>query len=206
MNRRDGVLCLSPEAGAYAELHEAALAVHPFDVEQTAQRAPPRAVDGRRRTARSGGATPRARRGAHAAHLARGARHPRALIAVARSPSTTARPAGPSTSTSASKIPGGASADRTPMRIVCATAPDSASRVEHVERDEVAGVVAREHRNRRTARRARPSPSPCRREPAGAAPPTSGPAAARRGRSAGRARRRTPAPPPRATARCASGS
>jgi trehalose 6-phosphate synthase len=30
------VLCLSPEAGAYAELHEAALAVHPFDVEQTA--------------------------------------------------------------------------------------------------------------------------------------------------------------------------
>ncbi len=36
VNRRDGVLCLSPEAGAYAELHEAALAVHPFDVEQTA--------------------------------------------------------------------------------------------------------------------------------------------------------------------------
>jgi trehalose 6-phosphate synthase len=36
VNQRDGVLCLSPEAGAYAELHEAAIAVHPFDVEQTA--------------------------------------------------------------------------------------------------------------------------------------------------------------------------
>jgi len=36
VNGRDGVLCLSPEAGAYAELHGAALAVHPFDVEQTA--------------------------------------------------------------------------------------------------------------------------------------------------------------------------
>jgi trehalose 6-phosphate synthase len=36
VNARDGVLCLSPEAGAYAELHDAALAVHPFDVEQTA--------------------------------------------------------------------------------------------------------------------------------------------------------------------------
>jgi trehalose 6-phosphate synthase len=36
VNRRDGVLCLSPEAGAYAELHEAAVAVHPYDVEQAA--------------------------------------------------------------------------------------------------------------------------------------------------------------------------
>lgn len=36
VNRRDGVLCLSPEAGAYAELQEAAVAVHPFDVEQAA--------------------------------------------------------------------------------------------------------------------------------------------------------------------------
>jgi len=36
VNRRDGVLCLSPEAGSYAELHEAALTVHPYDVEQAA--------------------------------------------------------------------------------------------------------------------------------------------------------------------------
>jgi trehalose 6-phosphate synthase len=35
LNRRDGVLCLSPEAGAYEELSEAALAVHPWDVAQT---------------------------------------------------------------------------------------------------------------------------------------------------------------------------
>jgi trehalose 6-phosphate synthase len=36
VNRRDGVLCLSPEAGAYDELQGAALAVHPYDIEQTA--------------------------------------------------------------------------------------------------------------------------------------------------------------------------
>jgi trehalose 6-phosphate synthase len=35
-NRRDGVLCLSPDAGAYEELKDAALRVHPYDVEQTA--------------------------------------------------------------------------------------------------------------------------------------------------------------------------
>lgn len=36
VNERDGVLCLSPEAGAYAELGRAALPAHPFDVEQNA--------------------------------------------------------------------------------------------------------------------------------------------------------------------------
>jgi trehalose 6-phosphate synthase len=36
VNRRDGVLCLSTEAGAYDELQSAALAVHPYDLEQTA--------------------------------------------------------------------------------------------------------------------------------------------------------------------------
>jgi trehalose 6-phosphate synthase len=36
LNRRDGVLCLSPEAGAYEELRTAALPAHPFDIEQTA--------------------------------------------------------------------------------------------------------------------------------------------------------------------------
>src|SRR4051812_24258175 len=35
-NRRDGVLCLSPEAGAYEELRPAAIPVHPYDIEQTA--------------------------------------------------------------------------------------------------------------------------------------------------------------------------
>jgi trehalose 6-phosphate synthase len=35
-NRRDGVLCLSPEAGAYDELKTAAIAVHPYDIEQCA--------------------------------------------------------------------------------------------------------------------------------------------------------------------------
>jgi trehalose 6-phosphate synthase len=36
VNRRDGVLCLSPEAGAYDELKAAALRVHPYDIEQCA--------------------------------------------------------------------------------------------------------------------------------------------------------------------------
>jgi trehalose 6-phosphate synthase len=36
VNRRDGVLCLSPEAGAYDEIGEAAVAVHPYDLEQAA--------------------------------------------------------------------------------------------------------------------------------------------------------------------------
>jgi trehalose 6-phosphate synthase len=37
LNRRDGVLLLSPEAGAFEELGEDALAVHPYDIEQNAE-------------------------------------------------------------------------------------------------------------------------------------------------------------------------
>ncbi len=36
VNRRDGLLCLSPETGAYEELKSAALTVHPYDIEQCA--------------------------------------------------------------------------------------------------------------------------------------------------------------------------
>jgi trehalose 6-phosphate synthase len=36
LNRRDGVLCLSPETGAYPELEAAAITVHPYDLEQCA--------------------------------------------------------------------------------------------------------------------------------------------------------------------------
>jgi trehalose 6-phosphate synthase len=36
LNRNDGVLCLSPDAGAWDELGEAALLVHPYDLEQCA--------------------------------------------------------------------------------------------------------------------------------------------------------------------------
>jgi trehalose 6-phosphate synthase len=35
-NTRDGVVCLSPEAGAYDELGEAVVPVHPYDLEQNA--------------------------------------------------------------------------------------------------------------------------------------------------------------------------
>ncbi|MFI5372848.1 MAG: trehalose-6-phosphate synthase, partial [Candidatus Eisenbacteria bacterium] len=36
VNARDGVLVLSPEAGAYDELHEAVVPIHPYDIEQGA--------------------------------------------------------------------------------------------------------------------------------------------------------------------------
>jgi trehalose 6-phosphate synthase len=36
VNRHDGVVLLSPEAGAYEELHDAVLPVHPYDIEQGA--------------------------------------------------------------------------------------------------------------------------------------------------------------------------
>ena len=35
-NTRDGVVCCSPEAGAFDELHDAVIEVHPYDVEQNA--------------------------------------------------------------------------------------------------------------------------------------------------------------------------
>jgi len=35
-NRRDGVLCLSPEAGAFDELAPAVVKIHPYDIEQAA--------------------------------------------------------------------------------------------------------------------------------------------------------------------------
>jgi trehalose 6-phosphate synthase len=37
VNGRDGVVCLSPEAGSYEELQEAVLPVHPYDVSQAAE-------------------------------------------------------------------------------------------------------------------------------------------------------------------------
>jgi trehalose 6-phosphate synthase len=36
VNRRDGVVVLSPEAGAYDELHDPVVAIHPYDIEQGA--------------------------------------------------------------------------------------------------------------------------------------------------------------------------
>jgi trehalose 6-phosphate synthase len=36
VNRRDGVLCLSPEAGAFDDMRKAAIPIHPYDVEAAA--------------------------------------------------------------------------------------------------------------------------------------------------------------------------
>jgi trehalose 6-phosphate synthase len=68
LNERDGVLCLSPDAGAWDELGNAAVAMHPFDLEQAAA-----ALD----TALSMSADERGPRSARLRELAR-ARTPRA--------------------------------------------------------------------------------------------------------------------------------
>lgn len=67
LNRRDGVVCLSREAGAFAELAPAVEMVHPFDLDQTAS-----ALS----TALDRSADDRASRSAHLRALA-GARTPR---------------------------------------------------------------------------------------------------------------------------------
>ena len=67
VNRRDGVLCLSREAGAYEELRGAAIAVHPYDIEQTrparsTARSRCRSTSGRRARRSCARSRPRARR------------------------------------------------------------------------------------------------------------------------------------------------
>ena len=57
-NERDGVLCLSPEAGAYDELHEFVVPVHPFDVEHGGARAAHRVEHGPRRAEAARAASP----------------------------------------------------------------------------------------------------------------------------------------------------
>jgi trehalose 6-phosphate synthase len=67
VNRHDGVLCLSPDAGAWDELGEAALAVHPYDLDQCAESlhtalsmpGPERAARARRLRALAGARSPR---------------------------------------------------------------------------------------------------------------------------------------------------
>ena len=77
VNTRDGVLCLSPQAGAWEELRDAAIAVHPYDIEQAAgalDQALSLPLD-ERADARDEAA--RARDRAHAVRLARRSRPPR---------------------------------------------------------------------------------------------------------------------------------
>ena len=144
LNQRDGVVLLSPEAGAYDELAEAVLPIHPYDIEQgahalhaalampddeRASRAPPARASSPRCTRR--------RPGSRAAQ-------PRALSASASASSSAASPPGPSTTTSAARISGGLSSDTTPMLTAWASAPASHELAQRVERGEVAGVVAGE--------------------------------------------------------------
>ena len=94
----------------------------------------------------------RARRRAHAAHLARRAAQPRALSASASASSSAASPAGPSTTTSAAWISGGLSSDVTPMLTACASVAVADERAQGGERGQVAGVVAGERGARRMPR------------------------------------------------------
>ena len=120
LNRRDGVVCLSPEAGAYDELHDAVLAVHPYDLQQSAG-ALHRVLDDAAATSaprwRAGCASSRAR-----GRPRRLARRPpqagRGGSALTRSVRSSARPGGPSTTMSARSISSaGASLDRTAIRV-----------------------------------------------------------------------------------------
>ena len=151
VNTRDGVLCLSPEAGAYEELHDAALRVHPYDLEQTADalhralsmpptneppgpptcaRPLPRAPrDVARRPGRARPLTPRAPRTCVAArHRVATQVRGQAPSASASESISAARPSGPSTTTSASRTGSGASADDTPMLTPAPSAPSRWSR------------------------------------------------------------------------------
>ena len=208
LNRRDGVVCLSPEAGAYEELADAALAVHPYDIEQ----------------------------GAHALHTALAMpddeRAARATRACASSPrvhtpqSWLARAAQPGARAvaSPSDVQHFRQARRTVDHDVGGRAPRQGSRRDATPmltpwRELHRRVRARAgprrrggHRRRRprtrrphAPRRGRRPWCPCRREPAGAARPPSDRAAARRSRSGARASSADAAHRRRGRARCASG-
>ena len=198
--------CSHPEAGAYDELAEAVLPIHPYDIEQSARGAAPRAVDARRR-ARVAARTPaRAGRGAHAPDLVARAPQPRALSSSASASSTTASPSGPSTTTSASRISG---------RALVGRHADASPRA-RARRSRRARAARRTRRGRRRRRpRSRPPTRrrahelgdracPCRPAPAAAAPPPSGPrSGASRSERAPRSPPPTPSPrrPDRAGAR-----
>ncbi len=80
VNDHDAVLCLSPEAGVWSELADAALEVHPYDVAGTADVLDRRAADAGRRAGRAGRPAARAGHRPPPARLARrpaGRRRPR---------------------------------------------------------------------------------------------------------------------------------
>ena len=132
MNRRDGVVVLSPEAGAYEELRATrCVPVHPYDIGEGADALHTRAHDARRRARQARRGTCAARGGAHTTHLARRAPHPdavvRPVVASASASSKAANPTGPSTTTSAACTSAGLSSDRTPMLTPWASVPSSTS-------------------------------------------------------------------------------
>ena len=79
VNRRDGLLCLSREAGAYEELRTAAIRDPSVRPRRRGGRARPRARDTARRTRGNRGPTARPRDRAHARRLGRRPRVPREL-------------------------------------------------------------------------------------------------------------------------------
>ena len=155
LNRRDGVLCLSREAGAYDELHDGVLALHPFDIEQMAGAlddalATPDGRSARRcgplrelvlqRTPASWLADLRRARG-----LSRSAACRRSATAASRRDQPV-RSVDERVDRAASS--GGASGDSTPIRTAALEPPVVDRPLERGERGEVAGVVARERADR----------------------------------------------------------
>ena len=155
LNRRDGLLCLSPRP-ARTTSAQATLAVHPYDIEaaaRTLDRALATPLDERGAIRRAcGHSPPRGTRPCGSAISSR-TRPRRADRRHDSSRRTTparsrVRPAGPSTRPStASGSAAGISIDFTPIRSARPSRPSAAARGKHVERGEIARVVAGEHAN-----------------------------------------------------------
>ncbi len=122
VNRRDGVLCLSPETGAYEELQVGGARGAPVRHRTERGRARRRAVDAARRTGE-----PRRRSCAPSRRCG----HPPtgSPISSATRVSSASRPAGPSTTRSTADFSsGGASADTTPIRTAFSKRPSARAR------------------------------------------------------------------------------
>ena len=151
LNQRDGVVLLSPEAGAYDELDEAVLPIHPYDIEQGA-RAMHAAL-----SMPSDERAPRAGRLRElaAVHTPQTWSHEllnaRALSSSASASRSVASSAGPSTTTSAARISAGLSSDATPIVTACSSVAGVGELAQRGERREVAGVVTGERGNRHAA-------------------------------------------------------
>ena len=173
VNRRDGVVCLSPEAGATTSSVRGArgASVRP---RSDRERAAHGVVDARRRPARASCPVARSRVRAYAGELVAGADQRGVRVAApASSSSTDTKPAGPSTTSSAcATSSGGASTEPTAMRTACSRRPSDTSQARAAK----ASRSPRSSPAKQAFAAPRPAPPPrcpCRRAPAAYSRPSS---------------------------------